>query len=280
MRRMPHPPTMIIDAHAHVFARDLPTAADARYVPAYDATPAQYLAQLDAHGVTAGVLVQPSFLGTDNGYLLQALARAPQRLRGVAVIEAAVGEADLARLHGAGVRAIRFNPFQRAVRCALSSPPWRSILARIAALGWHVVVHEAGEALVDLLEQLHGFAAPVVVDHLGRPGTDRRLNAAVEDAVLRRSAAGTVYVKLSAPYRGDAAATARAAAHYLQALGPQRLLWGSDWPWPNFEHRHDYAATLDWLTAIVAAPADRAALHAAAARLYGFASDAASETAT
>ncbi len=66
-----------IDTHAHVFARGLPMADVRRYTPAYDVTVEEYLARLDAHGMSHGVLVQPSFLGSDNSYLLQAIARAP-----------------------------------------------------------------------------------------------------------------------------------------------------------------------------------------------------------
>ncbi len=76
-----------IDTHAHVFERGLPLANARRYAPGYDAPLSAYLAQLDAHGLSNGVLIQPSFLGTDNSYLLAALKQAPQRLRGVAVID-------------------------------------------------------------------------------------------------------------------------------------------------------------------------------------------------
>lgn len=51
-----------IDTHAHVFERGLPLADARRYAPTYDAPLPAYLAQLDAHGVSHGVLVQPSFL--------------------------------------------------------------------------------------------------------------------------------------------------------------------------------------------------------------------------
>ena len=89
-------PSHAVDAHAHVFEPGLATVRDARYVPAYAAPLEQYLARLDEHGLERGVLVQPSFLGTDNSYLLAALAREPERLRGVIVvdhdIDARVGE--------------------------------------------------------------------------------------------------------------------------------------------------------------------------------------------
>lgn len=262
---------MIIDTHAHVFHRRLRLARDARYAPGYDATLSQYLGELDAHGVTAGVLVQPSFLGTDNDHLMQALGHAPQRLRGVAVVDEYAGEADLARLHEGGVRGIRINPFQRAPRPQLRCRGWRNLLGCAAALGWHVVVHEEGQALIDLLAQLSDCPAALVIDHLGRPGTDPAVNSAVEWVVREQARRAPLYVKLSAPYRGGhAGAMAYAASRYLDALGPQQLLWGSDWPWPNFEGRHDFAAMLGWLEQVVPRREQRAALHATAARLYEF----------
>jgi predicted TIM-barrel fold metal-dependent hydrolase len=261
---------MIIDTHAHVFDRRLRLAPDARYAPGYDATLFQYLGQLDANSVAAGVLVQPSFLGTDNRHLLQALGHAPRRLRGVAAVDELAGQADLARLHKGGVRGIRINPFQRAPRPQLRSGGWRELLAHAGALGWHVVIHEEGEALIDLLAQLSDCPAALVIDHLGRPGANKVTNSAVERAVLEQARRGPLYVKLSAPYRGDADAMTHAASRYLEFLGPQQLLWGSDWPWPNFEGRHEYVAMLGWLEQVVPQREQRAALHATAARLYGF----------
>ncbi len=98
-----------IDAHAHVFERGLPLAAQRRYVPDYDAPLPAYFAQLDGCGVSHGVLVQPSFLGTDCSYLLAALRREPRRLRGVAVIEPDCGFGTLAAMAEAGVVGIRLN---------------------------------------------------------------------------------------------------------------------------------------------------------------------------
>ena len=49
---------------------------------------------LDANAVDCGVLVQPSFLGTDNSYLIEGIAAAGGRLRGIAVIDPATPPAD------------------------------------------------------------------------------------------------------------------------------------------------------------------------------------------
>ena len=54
-------PPMRIDTHAHIFERGLKLAANIRYSPDYDAKVGDYLAQLDANGMTHGVLVQQVF---------------------------------------------------------------------------------------------------------------------------------------------------------------------------------------------------------------------------
>ena len=70
---------------------------------------------------------------------------------------------------------------------------------RIAVRNWHVEVHDEGEALVELLMQLRACPAPLVIDHLGRPGADAAANDAVERAIAACADAGAVFVKVSAP---------------------------------------------------------------------------------
>src|SRR5687768_9551258 len=92
-----------IDCHAHVFRADLRFAAGSRYAPTADARAEDYLGVLDAAGIAAALLIQPSFLGTDNSYMLEAIARAPQRFRGVAVVAPDIMANELAALAAAGI---------------------------------------------------------------------------------------------------------------------------------------------------------------------------------
>jgi predicted TIM-barrel fold metal-dependent hydrolase len=80
-----------IDSHAHAFVRGVKLAADARYAPGYDASWEILLAIAHANGVGRIVLLQPSFLGFDNGYLFGALRTRPGRFRGVPWIAPAAG---------------------------------------------------------------------------------------------------------------------------------------------------------------------------------------------
>ena len=66
------------DGHAHVFQAGLPLEPDRRYTPDYTASLKVYLRLLQQNGLDGGLLVQPSFLGTDNAFLLSALEAARQ----------------------------------------------------------------------------------------------------------------------------------------------------------------------------------------------------------
>src|SRR6476661_4454491 len=113
-----------VDCHAHVFSADAPAVAGARYRPAYVATLEAWREQWARAGVTHGVLVQPSFFGADNREMLAAIAQAPERLRGVAVVDSGADEAHIDRLHTGGVRAIRLNLLGVADYSGFSGGAW------------------------------------------------------------------------------------------------------------------------------------------------------------
>ena len=249
-----------VDTHAHVFRRGLPLAGERRYAPGYEATPEAYLAQLDAQGLSHGVLVQPSFLGTDNSYLVAALRRWPQRLRGIAVLEPKVSSALLQVLDDAGVVGIRLNLIGRPDP-ELNLDPWPLFLRRIADLGWQVEIQVEARRLAGLLGPLLRAGVRIVLDHFGRP--DPALGVADPGFryVLSLGDAGRVWVKLSGSYRNGDGGVAQAAVPLLKRhLGVERLLWGSDWPHTQFETVSSHAAAWAQLDAWLPDPQDRAAV--------------------
>lgn len=241
-----------VDTHAHVFARDLALAANRRYRPEHDALLDDFLARLDANGLTRGVLVQPSFLGTDNRYLLDALRAAPARLRGVAVVSPDITIAEIDTMDAAGVVGIRLNLIGLAAP-DLHADAWRGLLEQINARGWHVEVHLPAARLQEVVPTLLARECRVVIDHFGRPDPALGTADAGFQDLLRHADSGRVWVKLSGAYRNWAAeqceqAPREAAAQLLRAFGPQRLVWGSDWP--HTQHGHiAYEATRRWFDA-------------------------------
>jgi len=250
-----------IDTHAHVFERGLPLANARRYAPSYDAPLSAYLAQLDAHGVSHGVLVQPSFLGVDNSYLLAALKQAPQRLRGVAVIDPTAPETLLAQMNTEGIVGTRLNLIG-APDPQLTSPVWQAALARLHALGWHVELHVEARRLPALLQPLLEAQVNVVVDHFGRPDPALGVDDPGFAALLAAGRTRRVWVKISGAYRngtdGRGEAIAQAAMPRLKdALGLDRLVWGSDWPHTQFESQINYDKAWAFASVLLPNAADR-----------------------
>ncbi|MCT7312164.1 amidohydrolase [Ralstonia sp. CHL-2022] len=250
-----------IDTHAHVFERGLPLAGARRYAPTYDAPLSAYLAQLDAHGVSHGVLIQPSFLGVDNSYLLAALKQAPQRLRGVAVIDPAAPETLLTQMNAEGIVGIRLNLIG-AADPQLKSPVWQAALARLHALGWHVELHVEARRLPALLQALLEAQVNVVVDHFGRPDPALGVDDPGFAALLAAGRSRRVWVKISGAYRnganGRGEAIAQAAMPRLKdALGLDRLVWGSDWPHTQFESQINYDKMWAFAGVLLPSAADR-----------------------
>lgn len=250
-----------IDTHAHVFERGLPLAGARRYAPTYDAPLSAYLAQLDAHGVSHGVLIQPSFLGVDNSYLLAALKQAPQRLRGVAVIDPAAPETLLTQMNAEGIVGIRLNLIG-AADPQLKSPVWQAALTRLHALGWHVELHVEARRLPALLQPLLDAQVNVVVDHFGRPDPALGVDDPGFAALLAAGRSRRVWVKISGAYRnganGRGEAIAQAAMPRLKdALGLDRLVWGSDWPHTQFESQINYDKMWTFAGVLLPNAADR-----------------------
>ena len=169
-----------IDSHAHVFRRDLPLALVRRHTPDYDALLSDYLALLDAHLVSHAVLVQPSFLGTDNHFMLDALRARPQRLRGVVVVEPTVSEGELQTLADGGICGIRLNLVGLKIP-DFSQSDWRALFARVRALGWHVELHCGSSELAHAAQPVLDAGCKLVIDHFGRPDPTRRAAAPTRD---------------------------------------------------------------------------------------------------
>ena len=268
----------LVDCHFHVFHAGVGVAS-ARYLPPYAAPLTDWLSLAGsvagAESNAYGVVVQTSFLGTDNSAMLAALRRMPARLRGVAVVDPSVADAELAELDAAGVRGIRLNLYGDDGWRRIDTAPWRTLFQRITALGWHVEVHTnngEGATVLSMLDVALGSTpVPVVLDHFGRPG-QLGVDDPIFDAARAVGARRSLWVKISAPYRllsPDLWPTM--TTRWAEVAGADRLLWGSDWPWTNYEalaRADECRATMAWF-------AERPDLEEGvrwrnAAALYGF----------
>jgi len=259
-----------VDSHAHIFRRGLKLAPVRRYTPDYDAPLQDYLDRLGASGVSHGVLVQPSFLGTDNSFLLAALGAEPERLRGIAVVAPGVAPAALEAMDRCGVVGIRLN-LAGAPLPDLRRGAWPACLDRVARLGWQVEVLRGSRDLPGLVEALLGAGVDVVVDHFGLPDPGQGIDDPGFRALLDLAGSRRVWLKLSGRYRFGAGQAEAAMPLVRAAFGLDRLVWGSDWPHTQFEDQMDYPGAMGHLHRWIPDPRERATvLVDTPARLFRF----------
>ncbi|MEB0138434.1 MULTISPECIES: amidohydrolase family protein [unclassified Undibacterium] len=139
-----------------------------------------------------------------------------------------------------------------------------------------VEVHQLAQALQPVLEPLLAAGLNVVVDHFGRPDPLLGITDPGFRYLLALGASQNVWVKLSAAYRNGAEGRgeqiALAAMPLLLAqFGPQRLLWGSDWPHTLYEASAHYGQqTLMLEQYLPNQAARRIVLRDSPAALFGF----------
>jgi predicted TIM-barrel fold metal-dependent hydrolase len=260
-----------VDCHAHVMSVSRPLSPERHSAPIRDVTVKEYLGVLDAHGISHGLLTAPSFYGSDNGLLLDALASYPHRLRGTAIVEPTIGIDELNALQTQGICGVRLNWIKRSSIPDVSSPAYQRLLSMIRDAGMHVEVFLEGGKLASVLPHISKTGVRVVLDHFGCPSANEGVKGEGFQQVLSAVASGNTWVKLSAPYRLGGADPQAYVNALLLAGGPQRLMWATDWPWVGHEKEFTYQQCLDWLLAWIPDDETRRIILADTPReLFGF----------
>jgi predicted TIM-barrel fold metal-dependent hydrolase len=258
----------VVDAHAHLFTRDMPLNDAPRHSPTYDFTVEDYVATLDEHGVRYGVIAAASPWSDYNDYTIDCVRGNP-RLRGTVIVRPDIEKYILELMQRDGIVGVRL-PF-----IGLSRPPdltsfeYRRLLKRIANLDWHVHLHVEAERLPQLLPLLQNSGVKIVVDHLGRVPPHECPGGAAFRALVAAVGAGRTWIKASGPHRVEGATSLLRLL--VNEVGDERLLWASDCPFVGEETRIDYAATLSWLCdALPDEATRRRVLSTNSMALYGF----------
>ena len=255
------PPPGAVDAHCHVFGPGdvFPYAPERKYTPT-DAGKEQLFALRDFLGFERNVIVQATCHGADNSALADALRAADGRARGVATVRPGVSRAELADLHAAGVRGIRFNFVKRLVD-PKPDDTYLGLVDLVAELGWHVVVYFEASDLAERWQLFTSLPTIVVVDHMGRPDVSQPVDgpgfALFTRFMLEHE---NIWSKVSGPERLSISGPPEYAdfvpfARRIVETFPNRVLWGTDWPHPNMKsHMPDDGALVDVIPRI--APTD------------------------
>ncbi len=233
-----------IDAHTHVWSPDwdrYPAVAgtDLAAIAPASFRPEDFWAHAEPCGVDRVVLIQMSYYGTDNTYLLETIAAAPERYRGVAVVEVDAPDlADtLAALRPQGVTGVRVYPPGEEQATWIETPGYDTLFSVGAELGIAVCPLIDARALPSLARQAARHPrTTVVIDHLCRIGVGGVVREADVAALCGLARLANVHVKVSAFY-----ALGSKQAPYddlqplirqvLSAYGTARAMWASDCPY-------------------------------------------------
>jgi 2-pyrone-4,6-dicarboxylate lactonase len=252
------PPPGAVDAHCHVFGPgdEFPFAAERKYTPC-DAGKEKLFGLRDHLGFARNVVVQATCHGSDNRAMVDALVQSDGRARGVATVDAAITRDELAGMHEAGVRGVRFNYVKRLVD-PKPDAHYRGIIDKIGEFGWHIVVYFEAADLAEKWDFFTSLPTTVVVDHMGRPDVTKAPEGPEFARFLDFMARDNIWSKVTCPERlsksgpptyDDFVPFARTVVERF----PNRVLWGTDWPHPNLNmvgHMPDDGTLVDLIPRI------------------------------
>ena len=238
-----------IDAHVHVWTDDLDAYPLAESYTKIDMQPETFypediLRHALPSGVNRVVLIQMSYYGFDNSYMLDVMEKQPDVFSGIAIIDwnGAHPDEDMRRLAGRGVRGFRVYVKDEH---ALNGRGVEQMFAAGAKYNLAICPLIDPVRLPSLDRRCSQFPdTPVIIDHLGRIGAAQPVEDAHINSLCAMAKHANVMVKISAFY-----ALGRKTPPYVDlvplirrvydAFGPERLMWASDCPFQVVDHTYE-----------------------------------------
>jgi L-fuconolactonase len=238
IRNMPASPQYrIIDPHVHIWTHNpkYPWAKETTTPPSNEASVEMLMELMKENGVERTVLVQYIGYRWDNSYVADTLKRFPKIFQGVSRVNPLdpASPDHLTRLVEQGFKGVRISPGADAggdwIRGALMPPLWK----RAEDLHQPMVILTSITRMPDLQPLIERHPAlTVVIDHMGDCPTDQPHEL---DKLIALAHYPKVFVKISHSWSLSKQAypwadTFEHVKRLHAAFGPQRLMWGTDWP--------------------------------------------------
>ena len=224
------------DTHFHFLGpqREFPFNPNRNFVPDVDhddSTIADWQQMQSALGLSRGLLVQSMMYYPGYELALHALCLMPDRLRAVVSPRAGITDREINVLTKAGVVGVRFT---RPTGAVIDD----RLVRRTHEFGWgmHYLLHDE-EQMWAWRNKILGSPGKFLIEHLGNPPVERGVDSATFKFVLECIDTGRCWVKLSPrPSKQETFpfSDVLPLVKQLVARAPNRLLWGSDWPHPQY----------------------------------------------
>ena len=232
-------PPGVCDCHAHIFGpfNKFPLSDKRGYTP-HECTVETYMEMQAALGIERAVIVQGSAHGNNNEVTLDAVRKLGFRGKGIALVSPKVTDKELETLNSGGICGVRFSTISKA---GYSINFLQEMASRVQKLGWLIQLHFGSvDEVIELVPILSRLRVKFLIDHQGRPppskGTDSRGFQALLE-LLKNSE--NCWVKICSWYRqsniGFPYDDMRPFVDALISARHQHLVWGSNWPHPNFQ---------------------------------------------
>lgn len=229
----------IVDPHVHVWKNDprFPWPAELASPPKTDATPEMLLKLMAEHGVSWTVIVHVIYYRWDCRYAAASIAEYPKKFAGVCRVDPRSAKIvdDLNHWTAAGFHGVRLSPAlgpdgdwitdrEQMDKVWTRAAEFKVPMCVLCPVGRIPDVEKVIERFADRLD--------VCIDHMADSPIDQPQEL---EKLLRLARYPRVYVKLSHlwslskqayPYRD----THDQVRRLYDAFGPQRLMWGTDWP--------------------------------------------------
>jgi predicted TIM-barrel fold metal-dependent hydrolase len=248
-----------IDAHVHVWT---PDTAHYPLAPGYKKedmrlpsfTPEELFKHCKPAGVSRVNLIQMSFYGFDNRYMLDMMELHKDVFVGTAVIDPLAENPDrlMTELAKKRVRAFRILPRLSKLQPAkwLEPAGYQKMFATAAKNNQAMSCLIDPDALPELDRMCKKFAdTPVIIDHLCRIGVDGTIRDKDIDALCAMAKHPRVLVKVGAFYalgkkKPPYTDLAPLIQKIVKAFGAKRCMWESDCPF-QVQGEHTYQASID-----------------------------------
>jgi predicted TIM-barrel fold metal-dependent hydrolase len=236
-------PKNIIDTHVHVWTDEFGKYPLAKGLQPQDMEPRTFvpqdiLSRAQPSGVGRVVLVQMSYYGADNSYMLDVMAQWPKIFAGVAVIDwnESHPEIEMRRLACLGITGFRIYPEGDPADTCLDNDGIDGMFRCAAEDQLAICLLINPEALAAVERKCKRFPeTTVVIDHLARIGMAGPIKSSDVHSLCSLARFPNIKVKVSAfyalgekkPPHSDLVPLIR---QVYESFGEQRLMWGSDCP--------------------------------------------------
>jgi 2-pyrone-4,6-dicarboxylate lactonase len=225
------PPKGSCDCHVHIIGpQAIYPCSPHNTVEMHDSTLDDFRKVQAALGLSRALIVASGLQQYDYQPVLHTLCIDPLRYRGVIIPSPDITDAELEILDNAGVVGARFYP-------GIADPDER-MLARVREIGWSAHFPLANPAQAEAWHSwIEGYAGRFVIEHSGMPNPAEGIESMHFGRVLAYLDTDRCWIKLSHRFSKLDYPPFEDSLPFNCALveqRPDRMLYGSDYPHPNY----------------------------------------------